>query len=88
MLRDIFKQISFRNSSYKDIYYLTDTEIRFSMYNGDNIIITSLRIENNKYIVYGFEITKNKITIRHKSEEIDSVENFWIWYNNFYNNLL
>jgi len=88
MLREIFKQVSYRDSPYKDIYYLTDTEIRFSIYNENTIITISLRIENDRYIVYGFETTKNKTITRHKNEQIDSIENFWIWYNNFYNNLL
>jgi hypothetical protein len=88
MLREIFKQVSYRDSPYKDIYYLTDTEIRFSIYNQDKFITISLRVENDRYIVYGFETTKNNTIIRHKSEQIDSIDFFWIWYNNFYNNLL
>ena len=74
MLREIFKQVSYRDSPYKDIYYLTDTEIRFSIYNQDKFITISLRVENDRYIVYGFETTKNNTIIRHKSEQIDSID--------------
>ena len=87
MLRDIFKQISYRDSPFKDVYYLTDTEIRFSI--SDNsisrTITISLRHENYKYIVYGFEIINNIQTVKHESGEINTIEEFWQWYSNFSN---
>ncbi len=90
MLRDIFKQISYRDSPFKDVYYLTDTEIRFSINdssisNVHRTITISLRHENYKYIVYGFEIINNIQTVKHESGEINTIEEFWQWYSNFSN---
>jgi len=91
MLRDIFKAISFRDSPYYDSYYLTDSEIRFSI-NDDRVarvITVSVRLEEDKNIAYGFE--KSKITgspiIRHTRNEVKTIEDFWKWYSNFYNDL-
>lgn len=91
MLRDIYRKVNERNSPYYDIYYLTDTEVRFSI-NDDKInrvLIYSIRFENNKYNAYGFE--KSKIAnisniMRHKIKEVKTVEEFWKWYEDFYNN--
>lgn len=90
MLRDIFKQISYKDSPFKDVYYLTDTEIRFSI-NDNSIpsitrtITISLRHENYKYIVYGFEIINYSETVKHESGEVKTIEEFWQWYSNFSN---
>lgn len=91
MLRDIFKAISYKDSAYYDIYYLTDSEIRFSI-NDDRVgrvITTSVRLEEGKYIAYGFE--KSQIVgcpaKRHARNEVKSIEEFWKWHSNFYNDL-
>lgn len=92
MLREIFKEISRKeNSAYYNIYYLTDTELRFSI-NDDRVgvvITTSIRHENDKYIAYGFE-TYNGIptlgTRRQTSKEVKNEKEFWEWYNSFYHN--
>lgn len=91
MLRDIFKEISKKNSPYYDTYYLTDTEIKFSI-NDDRIfrvITCSLRIENGKYIAYGFEKSQinNSFINRNDVKEIKTLNEFWSWYSSFYNNL-
>ncbi len=90
MLREIFKKISERNSAYYDIYYLTDTEIRFSI-NDDRInrILTySIRFEDNKYNAYAFEKSKiTNLSIRNKMKEVKTVDEFWLWFNSFYNDL-
>ena len=92
MLREIFKQVSVKDSPYKDIYYLTDTEIRFSINNettGKKIMI-SLRIENDRYNAYGFKqsyIIGQDNSVNNKYQEITTIEEFWQWYNNFYNDI-
>lgn len=92
MLREIFKQVSVKDSPYKEIYYLTDTEIRFSINNettGKKIMI-SLRIENDRYNVYGFKqsyIIGQDTSVNNKYQEITTIEEFWEWYNNFYNDI-
>lgn len=81
MLRELFKQISIKDSPYKNIYYLTDTELRFSISDGR---VISIRHEDNKYIAYGFEgITTIN---RQQIQEIKTINEFWSWYNKFYNN--
>ena len=91
MLRDIFREISKANSPYYDTYYLTDTEIRFSI-NDDRVqrVLTySVRVENDKYNAYGFE--KHKISglpiIRYEMKEVKTVDEFWEWYKSFYSDL-
>lgn len=92
MLREIFKQISVRDSPYRDIYYLTDTEIRFTI-NNENTkkkIMISLRIENHKYNVYGFKqsyIIGQDTNVNNKYQEVITIQDFWQWYNNFYNDI-
>ena len=91
MLREIFRQINAKDSPYYDIYYLTDTEIRFSI-NDDRIgrvITSSIRNENNKYIAYSFEKSKipNSPIIRHDKKEVISIDEYWKWFNDFYNDL-
>lgn len=81
MLRELFKQISVKDSPYKNIYYLTDTELRFSISDGR---VISIRHEDNKYIVYGFE--GNSTINRQQIQEIKTINEFWSWYNKFYNN--
>ncbi len=81
MLRELFKQISIKDSPYKNIYYLTDTELRFSISDGR---VISIRHEDNKYIVYGFE--GNSTINRQQIQEIKTINEFWSWYNKFYNN--
>lgn len=92
LLREIFKEVNERDSPYKKIYYLTDTEIRFSI-NDDRVGRTldySIRKENNKYMAYGFErsqisgITGNN---RQEIKEINNRDEFWKWYSEFYNDL-
>ncbi len=90
MLRELYRKINERNSPYYDIYYLTDTEVRFSLKDNNRILTYSVRFENNKYNFYGFE--KSKIPemsniIRHKMLEIKNIDEFWICFNNFNNNL-
>jgi len=93
MLREIFKQISVKDSPFKDIYYLTDTEVRFNINNettGKKIML-SLRIENDKYILYGFKqsyITNTDTILITKRNEIITIEEFWKFYNNFYNDTI
>lgn len=92
MLREIFKQISVKDSPYKEIYYLTDTEIRFSINNentGKKIMI-SLRIENNTYMLYCFKqsyVIGQDTSMNNKYQEINTIEEFWESYNNFYNDI-
>jgi len=93
LLRQIFKDINEKNSPYKNIYYLTDTEVRFSINDDKNarILTYSIRKENNKYIAYGFE--KYQISDlssvnnnRQEIKEINNSDEFWKWYLEFYNN--
>jgi hypothetical protein len=91
MLREIFKEVSKReNNSYYDVYYLTDTEIRFTI-DDDRVgykITASVRKENNKYIAYGFVNVKgfqSPTIIRHTSKEVLNETEFWEWYRKFYN---
>ncbi len=91
LLREIFKDITNKDTCYHDIYYLTDTEVKFSI-NDDlisRVLTYSIRNENKIYNVYSFE--KSKITntiIRHEiKKDIKNKKEFWIWYSNFYNNL-
>jgi len=92
MLRDIFKQISVKDSAYKNIYYLTDTEISFSI-NDDRVgkvITISVRHENNKYIAYGFERSQLSFinsSVRNKQGEVKTIDEFWKWYSDFYNDM-
>lgn len=91
MLREIFKEVCKReNSAYYNVYYLTDTEIRFTI-DDDRVgtkITTSVRNEENKYIAYGFVNIKgfqSSSIIRHASKEVKNESEFWTWYRNFYN---
>lgn len=92
MLRDIFQSISTLNSAYRDVYYLTDTEIRFSI-NDDRIgrVLTySIRKENNKYMAYAFEksqISSISTTNRQRIKEINTKEEFWKFYSDFYSDI-
>jgi len=92
ILREIFKDVNERNGPYKDIYYLTDTEIRFSIKNDriSTILNYSVRKENDKYIAYALErsqISGINSNNRQGIKEINSRDEFWIWFYNFYNNL-
>ena len=80
VLREIFKDVNERDSPYRDIYYLTDTEIRFSIKDDRiaRILNYSVRKENDKYI---------NSNIRQGIKEINSREEFWKWFSNFYNDL-
>lgn len=81
MLRELFKQISVQDSPYKNIYYLTDTEIRFSI----NDINVSVRHEKDKYIAYIFE--KNyQNTTKNARIEIGKPDDLWKWLNEYRNN--
>lgn len=92
MLREIFKSISIKNSPYNNIYYLTDTELTFTI-NDDRIarkITISIRNEDNHYIAYGFETSQIEglnNNVRHRRNEVLNIEHFWKWYSNFYNDL-
>lgn len=92
MLRELFKAISTKDSPYHNIYYLTDTELRFTT-NDDRIgrvITISIRNENNKFMAYGFEksqIQPISSTMRHSVKEVKNLEEFWRWYSNYYNGL-
>lgn len=92
MLRDIFKQVSGKDSAYKNIYYLTDTEIRFSI-NDDRvgrIVTVSVRYENDKFMAYGFErsqISTINSSMRNKQGEVKTIDEFWKWYSDFYNDI-
>lgn len=92
MLRDIFKRVSGKDSAYKNVYYLTDTEIRFSI-NDDRvnrIVTISVRYENEKYMAYGFERSQNSAinsSIRNKQSEVSTIDEFWKWYSDFYNDI-
>ncbi len=86
MLRELFKAISTRDSPYHNIYYLTDTEVRFSI-NDDRIgrvITISVRNEGDKYVAYGFEksqIQAITTTMRESMKEVKNLEDFWKWFN-------
>lgn len=90
MLRELFKAISVKDSPYHNIYYLTDTEVRFSI-NDDRIgrvVTVSVRNENDKYVAYGFEksqISAINTTMRHSKQEVKNLDEFWKWYSNYYN---
>lgn len=85
MLREIFKQISVKDSPYKDIYYLTDTELRFTINKLEinKQFIVSIRHETDKYIGYIFD--KNNINVSQIYKEIANINDFWQWFLNFYN---
>jgi hypothetical protein len=86
MLRELFKAISTRDSPYHNIYYLTDTEVRFSI-NDDRIgrvITISVRNEGDKYMAYGFEKSQIQVittTMRQSMKEVKNLEDFWKWFN-------
>ncbi len=96
LLRELFKEISIKNSpnynTYYDIYYLTDTELKFSI-NDDRIgrfLTYSIRYENNNYNGYGFEGMQSNRTNIIRSERkynIKNKEEFWKWFSQFYNDL-
>jgi len=93
MLREIFKDVNERDSPYRDIYYLTDTEIRFSIKDDRiaRILNYSIRKENDKYIAYAFERSQitglSNLNNRQKTKEIKNREEFWKWFSDFYNDL-
>ena len=92
ILREIFKDVNERDSPYRDIYYLTDTEIRFSIKDDRiaRILNYSVRKEDDKYMAYAFErsqISRINSNIRQGIKEINSSEEFWKWFSNFYNDL-
>jgi len=92
MLREIFQSINKLNTPYKNIYYLTDTELRFSI-NDDRVgrIVTySIRKENDKYVAYAFEksqITSLSTTNRQRIKEVNTDEEFWKFHSDFYNDI-
>ena len=94
LIREIYKDINKKDSAYYDIYYLTDTVVKFSI-NDDRlsrVIICSLRNENNSYNIYGFEksiiLSKTAPITRHNNKNgIKTKEEFWKWYSDFYNNI-
>lgn len=47
------------------MYYLTDTEIKFSI--NDNSYTIIIKTWNNKYIVYDCEIINYSETVKHES---------------------
>jgi len=78
MLRELFKQISSQDSPYRNIYYLTDTEIRFSI----NDITVSVRHEKDKYIAYIFE-KYHQNTTKNATIEIVKSDDLWKWLNDY-----
>lgn len=86
MLREIFRDINKKDSPYKDIYYLTDTEIRFTINDNrfNRILIYSIRKENNKYIAYMFE--KSNLNNKQNVIELENINQFWDWFITSLNN--
>lgn len=96
LLRELFKEISIKNThnynTYYDIYYLTDTQLKFSI-NDDRIgrfLTYSIRYENNNYNGYVFEGMQSNRTNIIRSERKYNIKNkqeFWTWFSQFYNEL-
>lgn len=92
MLRELFKAISTKDSPYHNIYYLTDTEVRFTI-NDDRIgrvITISVRHEGDKYVAYGFEKSQIQAVsgkMREAVKEVKGLDDFWKWFNYYCSDL-